>query len=175
MIRSWHAIVLGLPVIFAAVAWLAVPAGEPDPAPAQKRTQADAPADKPKDQADDKSGERGREDLPLREYMRVKLEASNLVLEGLCTEDAKLVERGARKLNEMSTSERWRVINDPMYRQFSADFREITQQLVEAAEKHNLDRAALKWMDATMGCIECHRFVRGIRIADQPDQRKSSE
>lgn len=175
MIRSWRATVLGIPAVIAAATWLALPAAEPDPAAVPNAARAEAPADQPKDQAEDKSDDKGRDDLPLREYMRVKLEASNLVLEGLCTDDSKLVERGARKLHEMSTSERWRVINDPMYRQFSADFREITQQLVEAAEKKNLDRAALKWMDATMGCIECHRFVRGIRIADQPAERKSSE
>jgi len=114
--------------------------------------------------------ESGRDDLPLREYMRKKLAASNQILEGLCTEDSALVLQGAQTLSEMSTSERWRVTNDPMYRQFSGDFREITQQLVEAAEKNNMDRAALKWMDATMSCIDCHKFVRGIRIADS-DQK----
>lgn len=109
--------------------------------------------------------ESGREDLPLRDYMRKKLAASNQILEGLCTEDTELILEGARTLNEMSTSERWRVNNDPMYRQFSSEFREITQQLIAAAEKKNEDRVALKWMDATMSCIDCHNFVRGIRIA----------
>ena len=39
-------------------------------------------------------------------------------------------------------------------------------RLVEAAEKKNMDRAALKWMDATLSCIDCHKFARGIRVAD---------
>jgi hypothetical protein len=107
----------------------------------------------------------GRDDLPLKDYMRKKLAASNQILEGLCTEDSALVLEGARALKEMSTSERWRVHNDTMYRQFSGEFREITQQLVEAAQANNKDRAALKWMDATMSCIDCHRYVRGIRLA----------
>ena len=115
---------------------------------------------------DDAPAEAARGDLPLKDYMRKKLAASNQILEGLCTEDTELILQGARTLNEMSSSERWRVVNDPMYRQFSGDFREITQQLVTAAEKGNKDRAALKWMDATMSCIDCHNFVRGIRIAD---------
>ena len=117
------------------------------------------------EQSPEKSAERGREDLPLKEYMRKKLAASNQVLEGLCTDDFELIVEGARTLNEMSSSERWRVNNDPLYRQFSGDFREITQQLVAAAENKNRDRVALKWMDATMSCIDCHNFVRGIRIA----------
>lgn len=113
----------------------------------------------------------GREDLPLRDYMRLKLEASNQVLEGLCIDDSELVKEGAVQLHEMSSSERWRVSKDTMYRQFSGEFREITQQLIDAADDQNMDRAALKWMDATMSCIECHRFVRGIMIADEPESR----
>lgn len=160
MNRTWRvALGAGILAILSTVAWVAAPAAD-DEKPAAKKNQDDKP----------KSG--GRDDLPLSEYMRLKLAASNMVLEGMCTDDMKMVERGARKLNEMSASERWRVTNDPMYRQFSGDFREITQQLVEAAEKRNMDRVTLKWMDATMSCIECHRFVRGIRIADAVPREK---
>lgn len=122
-------------------------AGEPRPG------VADDPAKKAKD-------------ADLRTFMRQKLVASNQVLEGLCTDDMELVKAGARTLSEMSSAERWRVSNDPLYRQFSADFQEITQQLVKAAEANNPDRVAMKWMDATISCIDCHRFVRGIHVAE---------
>jgi hypothetical protein len=105
-------------------------------------------------------------DMELRTFMRIKLQLSNQILEGLCTEDLDLVKNGAKALGEMSTAERWRVTTDPLYRQFSGDFREITQQLIKAAEEGNMDRATLKWMDATMSCMDCHRFVRGMRIAN---------
>lgn len=114
--------------------------------------------------------EGGRDDIPLREFMRAKLEASNSILEGLVTEDHALIRDGAQKLNEMTTAERWRVQNDAMYRQFSSEFRRTTQDLVKAADDGNLDQAALQWMDATMSCIECHRYVRGMRVADADDQ-----
>jgi hypothetical protein len=108
----------------------------------------------------------GRTDIPLREFMRAKLQSSNKILEGLVTDDPALVQKGAEELNALSNAERWRVSNDAMYRQFSGEFRRITQQLIDAGEKKNMDQAALKWVDATMSCIECHRFVRGIMIAD---------
>jgi hypothetical protein len=158
MKRSWMlaggmAVLAGL----AAAGWSA-PRSADDKVPGDKSSStATKDAEKPG---------ASRDDLPLKDYMRQKLAASNQILEGLCTEDSELVLEGARTLNEMSTSERWRVMNDPMYRQFSSEFREITQQLVAAAEKNNKDRTALKWMDATMSCIDCHSFVRGIRIAD---------
>jgi len=108
----------------------------------------------------------GRDDIPLREFMRKKLEASNQILEGLVLEDPALIKEGAEVLNEMSTAEKWRVQNDALYREFSADFRRVTAGLVEAANEGDNDQAVLKWMDATMNCIECHRYVRGMRVAD---------
>ncbi|REJ93200.1 MAG: hypothetical protein DWQ34_04815 [Planctomycetota bacterium] len=130
-------------------------------------------ADQAKDdrKADPSQEDSGRDDLPLRDFMRQKLEASNMVLEGLCTDDFDMVKEGATRMNSISNSERWRVMNDAVYRQFSGDFQATTQQLVEAAEKENMDRATLKWVDATMSCIECHNFVRGIMVAEQPDSR----
>jgi len=107
------------------------------------------------------------DDLTLGEFMRVKLAFSNRVLEGLCTEDSKMVAEAAAGLNRMSVAERWRVSTDPMYRQFSREFTRTTQQLQDAAKEKNMDRAALKWVSATMSCIECHNYVRGIRIAGE--------
>ncbi len=105
----------------------------------------------------------------LNHFMRLKLEASSQILEGLAVEDFALIKEGASRLHKMSTEEKWRVTNDAMYRNFSGDFQRITQELVTASEKENLDRAALKWMDATMSCIECHRYTRSITIAaDNP-------
>lgn len=108
----------------------------------------------------------GREDIPLREFMRQKLDASNQILEGLVLEDPALIKEGAEVLNRMSTAEKWRVQNDALYREFSSDFRRVTASLVEAAEEQDNDQAALKWMDATMSCIDCHRYVRGMRVVD---------
>ncbi len=118
------------------------------------------PKHKPSESADE---------ITLRTFMRKKLAASNKILEGLATEDTSLVREGARVLNRMSTAEKWRVSTDPLYRQFSGEFRTITNQLIDAADDDNLDRSALKWMDAMMSCIECHRYVRGMHIANRID------
>ena len=96
----------------------------------------------------------------LRDFMRKKLAASNQILEGLALEDTDLIKEGANTLAEMSAAESWRVSQDAMYRQFSDEFSRSAKKLVEAANEKNIDRAALRWMDATLGCIECHRFVR---------------
>ena len=103
--------------------------------------------------------------IELANFMRKKLEASAEILEGLTAEDSKLIIKGARALVEMSNAEKWKVRNDVMYRQFSGEFQRSAQSLLEAAEKENFDAAALKWIDTTMKCLECHKFVRGMRLA----------
>ena len=104
-------------------------------------------------------------DLDQSKFMRKKLEASSQILEGLATENSALITQGARVLAEMSDAEHWKVQNDVMYRQFSAEFQRTATGLRDAAETNNFDAAALKWIDTTMKCIECHKFVRGARIA----------
>ena len=142
-----------------AVAWcVANRASEPQP-PKQSDGASPATADKQPS---------AQKDRDLQLFMRKKLAASNQILEGLCTEDMKLVAEGARTLQEMSEAERWHVTNDVMYKQFSNEFRQITKDLIKAAEDDKADRATLKWLDATVSCLDCHRFVRGIRIVDRP-------
>ena len=107
-----------------------------------------------------------KRDLEQTTFMRKKLEASSQILEGLTSEDAKLIIKGAKALVEMSAAEKWQVRNDVMYRQFSGEFQRSAKSLLEAAEKENYDAAALKWIDTTMKCLECHKFVRGTRLAE---------
>ncbi len=99
-------------------------------------------------------------DQELRDFMRKKLEASSQILEGLALEDHALIKQGAEALAKMSTTEKWHISKDVMYRQFSNEFQRNAEKLVDAANDKNINRAALRWMDATMSCIECHRFVR---------------
>ena len=104
-------------------------------------------------------------DLDQSKFMRKKLEASTQILEGLTTEDADLIVAGAKVLVEMSTAERWQVNNNAMYRQQSQEFQQSAKKLIEAAEKSNFEAVTLKWIDTTMKCMECHTYVRGMRLA----------
>ncbi|MBX3443543.1 MAG: hypothetical protein KF774_14145, partial [Planctomyces sp.] len=83
---------------------------------------------------------------------------------GLATEDMEMIASGAKTMHEMSGAEKWRVHNDVLYKQFSTEFRRTTSDLIKAADDRNLDQAALKWMAATMSCIECHRYVRNTLV-----------
>lgn len=102
-------------------------------------------------------------DVSLSGFMRKKLEASSQILEGLTTEDSELIERGAKTLGQLSRAEKWQILSDPEYREYSADFRNTVRKLAEAAEKKNFDNAAIQWIDTMKDCIECHQHVRRER------------
>jgi hypothetical protein len=102
-------------------------------------------------------------DQSLSSFMRKKLDASSQILEGLTTEDAELIQKGAKALTELSKAEKWQILSDPEYREYSLDFRINARKLADAAEKGNFDNAALQWFDTMKTCIECHHHVRHER------------
>jgi hypothetical protein len=99
--------------------------------------------------------------------MRVKLAAADLVLEGLVTEEFTLVRKGAEQLRRTSEADQWRASNDVLYRQYSREFQRKVHELDQAAQDKNLDRAALAWVDTTLNCVECHKWVNAMLIADR--------
>ena len=103
------------------------------------------------------------DDQSLGAFMRKKLDASSLILEGLTTENGVAIREGADALLEMSKAERWNVIADDDYREFNRDFLKAVQKLNAAAKAENYDNATLQWFDAVKGCVECHKYVRSQR------------
>ena len=103
----------------------------------------------------------------VREFMRKKLVHSQKVLEGLTVNDLEMVAKNAQELSLLSQAATWQVLQTPDYLQQSADFRRTADALTEAARKGNLDGAALAYVELTMKCVSCHKYVRGVRIASR--------
>lgn len=133
--------------------------------PSKKAEPAQKEAKEKKETEKDKAapGKKG-----LSTFMRMKLDASQKILAGLALEDYELIQEGADKLQEMSAAEKWRVTNDPFFREHSADFQKIAKRLATNAKDGKLEAAALTWMEVTMQCIECHKWTRANLIAGQP-------
>lgn len=102
---------------------------------------------------------------PTKTYMRAKLQDCNHVLEGLATEDFKLIQRGAEHMQLMSRAAEWSVVEGPVYAQLSGEFRRCCEDLIKRAKEKNADAAALSYMQLTMACMNCHRYVRSTRVA----------
>ena len=106
-----------------------------------------------------------RRSRATKEFMRDKLELSQQVLEGLATEDYDLIIAKSTKLSAMTQEADWRAFENPDYERFSADFRRQVDAVRKAAENKNLDGATLAYVKMTMSCVECHKLVRGKKIA----------
>lgn len=119
--------------------------------------------EKPEKKESDKVKPKGR--VALKAFMRKKLEASQSVLEGLAVEDFDLIERGAKQLRATSVAAEFMVINDPLYAESAADFTKIVDKLVKAAKEKRLDGSTLAYLDMTMSCVECHKYVRNVLVA----------
>lgn len=93
-------------------------------------------------------------------FMRAKLTHAQDVLAGLALEDFDAIARGAHELALASQAASWQVLQTPEYARQSAEFRRSCETLRRAAKDGNLDGAALAWMEVTMKCVQCHKYVR---------------
>jgi hypothetical protein len=93
-------------------------------------------------------------------FMRAKLGHADHVLEGLAVADYEMIERAAQELSLASLDSNWQVLQTEDYIRQSAEFRRACDALKKAAQEKNLDGAALAWVDVTLKCVQCHKYVR---------------
>lgn len=101
----------------------------------------------------------------VKVFMRAKLDASQKVLEGLVTEDFDLILEGTNRMSLMGRRAEWNAIKTREYVQHSTDFQRAAERLGEAAKEKSLDGTSLAYLQLTLSCVNCHRYVRGAKIA----------
>jgi hypothetical protein len=100
----------------------------------------------------------------LRDLMQRKLKASQRVLEGIALNNFEQIAKNGEELILISKDAEWKVLKTPMYELHSNEFRRNAEGLVRAAKDRNLDGAALAYVDLTLNCVKCHRYVREVRM-----------
>ena len=114
----------------------------------------------------EQSGQTGKSEL--RTFMQLKLDHTKGILEGLATEDFQQIAKGAQALNALSLQSSWNAHTTLEYLDHSGDFRRALNVITKAAHEENLDRAALGYVNLTVQCIECHRYLRQKQATDKP-------
>jgi hypothetical protein len=152
MLRKFRSSLVACGLLFAALCGLAV---VPTNAKDEKNSS-------PKTESQDKPGVKK---LAMKAFMRKKLASSQDIIEGLALEDFDLIEKGAKQLKAMSAAAEVMASNDPIYREHADDFRRVVTKMEKAAREKRIDGATLGFMDMTMNCVECHKYVRTILIA----------
>lgn len=109
----------------------------------------------------------------LSDLMKSKLEHSQKVLEGVALNEFDKISKHADELIFISKQTEWKVIKTPEYEVFSNEFRRAADDLVQKAKDKNLDGAALAYVDLTLSCVKCHKYVRESRKVElaAPDPR----
>jgi len=98
-------------------------------------------------------------------FMQAKLKHSQEVLKGLAMEDFDLIAKNSQAMSLLCEDELWTVLQTPEYRARSAEFQRSVDAVTEAAKKKNLEGATLGYVDVTLKCVNCHKYVRKVRMA----------
>jgi hypothetical protein len=96
----------------------------------------------------------------VKEAMRKKVAYSQQVLVGITLEDYGLIANNAEKLVELSNKTNWYSRQVPEYELFLNEFRRNAQELVKAGQQKNLAAASLAYVQMTLSCVSCHKFIR---------------
>jgi hypothetical protein len=100
----------------------------------------------------------------VSDLMRKKLGHSQKILEGIALNNFDQISRSAEELILISKAAEWRVIKSPQYEVQSNAFRRAAETLIEKARDKNLDGATLAYVDLTLSCVKCHKYVRDTRV-----------
>jgi hypothetical protein len=99
----------------------------------------------------------------LDTIMKKKLSRAQKALEGLALNDFGKIQTNADELIELSKQAEWMVIRTPEYELNTDSFRRSAQDLGKSAKDKNVDGAALAYVELTMNCVKCHKYVRDTR------------
>ena len=97
------------------------------------------------------------------ESMRMKLEYSKTILEGLALEDYEKISKNARALRQLSEAADWElptILNAGDFIIFTTEFQRLTNEMERKAKDKNIDGATLAYLRMTMNCVTCHKYVR---------------
>ncbi len=105
-----------------------------------------------------------KEPKGVKELMHKKLVSSQKILEGISLNDFKIVATNADDLIDISKQTEWRVLKTPQYEVHSNEFRRNAENLIKNSKDKNLDAAALSYVELTLTCVRCHKYVREERM-----------
>jgi cytochrome c556 len=92
--------------------------------------------------------------------MRQKLAHAEKILEGISVADFQLVARHAGELNELTMPQKSGQPDTTAYKTHLQVFRFATNELERNAAEKNLDAASLAYVQMTLSCVNCHKFLR---------------
>jgi len=100
----------------------------------------------------------------LQDLMQRKLKHAQKILEGVALKDFALIGRSAEELTLVSKAAEFQAVKSPPYEIYSNEFRRLAESLAKQSKEKNLDGAALSYVELTLNCVKCHKYVREVRM-----------
>lgn len=102
---------------------------------------------------------------PAPTVMELKLSSAQGILSGLATEDYERISTHANSLLALA-KQQWIDQESPEYRAQLKDFWLVLEGLQANARERNLDGVTLSYVQMTLSCVKCHKYLREARAAD---------
>jgi hypothetical protein len=106
----------------------------------------------------------GKEPQKVSDLMRKKLDHAQKILEGMALNDFGKITRSSQELMLISKAAEWYVVKTPEYEAQSNSFRRAVETMIDKSGEKNIDGVALAYVDLTLSCVRCHKYVRDTRM-----------
>ena len=100
----------------------------------------------------------------LADFMQAKLTHAEKTLEGLTQGDHEMIAKHSQAISLLCEDELWAVVQTPEYRERSKEFQRNVNAITSAARQKNLEAATLAYVNVTINCVSCHKYVRERRV-----------
>lgn len=104
--------------------------------------------------------EQDGQESPVQSLMKAKSGYAHRLLDAVVAQDFDTVREEAFRLKAVAETGDWNVLDTPEYVRESQGFIQATERLLDSVKERNGDAVALAYMDVTLSCIHCHRYVR---------------
>jgi len=94
--------------------------------------------------------------------MRAKLASSDKIMEGLVSQDFKLIQNGAQELAKICEATQWHAEEDQVYAHYRSELTRTARRLAALARDEDQDGAMYTYMHSITTCVACHDYCRDV-------------
>ena len=99
----------------------------------------------------------------VESLMKAKAGYAHRLLDAVVMGDLETARDQAFRLKAVAQTADWNVMDTPEYVRESESFLRATDRLLQTAASKNPDAVALAYVDVTLSCVHCHRYVSAQR------------
>jgi hypothetical protein len=100
---------------------------------------------------------------PVESLMKAKAGYAHRLLDAVVMGELETAREQAFRLKAVAETADWNVMDTPEYVRESEAFLRATERLLQAAGSKNHEATALAYVELTLSCVHCHRYVNANR------------